>query len=365
MKNDRGFALPITIFLIAILTLMLGSTFTRAATENQIAGGSKASNDATLVAHAGLDKYFGQDFTEAARPLSGDSTRLDVPGGWAWVVPDVLITPADTMRSFRYIIRSTGYAGDPSQPGNALASHTVAQFAGWHRASLDAPRAAIIAANGLDIEKPNESSIVALDGQDQFNPLCAGGPVLPAGFGARLPAGTNSDLNDATITGSPALLELGTRESVAQLVNIDWEAIRAGEFIPDYTSPQNGLTGDFPSQLVDGNHTESRDNFSGEGLLIVTGDLTVSSSKDYWYWRGVILVGGEASIEADHVYIYGTIISGLNYLTGDTPTNDDSDFKGDHEFRLRFDSCNIRKSLRSLKGFIPLENTWIDNWATF
>ena len=362
--NERGFALPITLFLIAILTLMLGSAFTRAATENQIAGSSKATVDALFVAQAGLHKYLGQDFTDldSPRPLSGDSVRLDVPGGWAWVVPDVLQTPADTMDNFRYIIRSTGYVVDPNDESTPLASRTVAQFADWQHAWLDAPRAALIAANGLDIEADN----VELNGQDQSNPLCAGDPLLPAGFGARLPASSyNTDLDDADFTGSPDSLELGTRESVAQLVNIDWEAIRAGEFIAEYTSPQNGLTGDFPSQLVAGNYTESRDNFSGEGLLIVTGDLTVDDDKDYWYWRGVILVGGEASIEADHVYIFGTIISGLNYLTGDSPTDDDSDFKGDHEFRLRFDSCNIRKSLRFLRGFVPLKNTWIDNWATF
>ncbi len=362
--NERGFALPITLFVIAILTPMLGSAFTRAATENQIAGSSKATVDALFVAQAGLQKYLGQDFTDLAspRPLSGDSVRLDVPGGWAWVVPDVLQTPADTMDNFRYIIRSTGYVVDPNDESNPLASHTVAQFADWQTPWLDAPSAALIAANGLDIGGGN----VELDGRDQSNPLCAGDPLLPAGFGARLPASSyNTDLDDADFTGSPDSLELGTPESVAQLVNIDWEAIRAGEFIPKYTSPQNGLTGDFPSQLVDGNYTESRNNFSGEGLLIVTGDLTVSSSKDYWYWRGVILVGREASIEAAHVYIFGTIISGLNYLTGDSPRGDDSDFRGDHEFRLRFDSCNIRQSLRFLKGFVPLENTWIDNWATF
>ncbi len=95
--NERGFALPITIFLIAILTIMLGSTFTRAATENQIAGGSKATVDALYVAQAGLEKYFGQAFSSTSRPLAGDSLRLDVPGGFAWVVPEVLRTPADTM----------------------------------------------------------------------------------------------------------------------------------------------------------------------------------------------------------------------------------------------------------------------------
>jgi hypothetical protein len=267
------------------------------------------------------------------------------------------------MDNFRYIIRSTGYVEDPNDESYPLASRTVAQFADWQMPWLDAPSAAVIAANGLDIESPGER--VVLDGRDQSNPLCAGDPLLPDGFGARLPAGTNRDLNWAKYFGSPARQELGDRESVAQLVNIDWEAIRAGEFIPEHTSPQNGLTGDFPSQLVAGNYSESMDHFEGEGLLIVTGDLEVVEDRDYWSWRGVILVGGEASIEAAHVYIYGTIISGLNYLTGDSPTDDDSDFKGEHEFLLRFDSCNIRKSLRFLRGFVPLENTWIDNWATF
>ncbi len=360
-RDDRGFALPLTIFLIAVLTLMLGATFTRAATENRIAAGSKWAVDALFVAQAGLEKYLGQDFAASNRPLLEDSMRLDVPGGWAWVVPDVLVTPADTMHDFRYIIRSTGYVENPSQPGNALASHTVAQFADWQTAWLDAPRAALIAANGLDIE----SNGVRVDGRDQYNALCAGDPWLPDAVGARLPASGNTDLSFATYLGAPERQESGTPESVAQLVNIDWEAIRSGEFIPDYTSPQYGLTGDFPSQLVAGSYTESGNNFSGEGLLIVTGDLTVSSSRDYWYWRGVILVGGEASIEADEVKIFGTLISGLNYLTGDTPTNDDSDFRGDHEFRLRFNSCNIRKSLTFMQGFVPLVNTWVDNWSTY
>ncbi len=360
--NDRGFALPITIFVIAILTLMLGSTFTRAATENQIAASSKSTVDALLVAQAGLEKYFGQDFTESDRPLSGDSTRLDVQGGWAWVVPDVLITPADTMYNFRYIIRSTGYAENPRQPGNALASHTVAQFADWQKAWLEAPRAAFIAANGLDIDGPTNK--VGFDGRDRPNSLCAGDPLLPDGFGARLPASSyNDDLGRAIYRGAPARQELGTRQSVARLVNIDWAAIRSGEFVPDYTSPQYGQTGNFPSQLVDGNYWESIEHFEGEGLLIVTGNLRVSSSREYWYWGGVILVGGDAEFRADTTYIYGRVITGLNYLTGGTAG--DTEVEATQSADIRFDSCNIRKSLKSLNGFVPLVNTWVDNWATF
>ena len=361
MMQQRGFALPITIFLIAILTLMLGSTFTRAATENRIAGGSKAAIVAMFVARSGLEKYFSQDFSDWNRPVSGDSMRLDLQGGWAWVVAEVLRTPADTMNDFLYIIRSTGYAENPRQPGNVLANRAIAQFAHWQTPWLDAPRAALIAANGLDIDGP--SNKVVFDGRDRPNALCAGDPLLPDGFGARLPASGNDDLGRAIYHGAPERLRSGTRQSVAQLVNIDWAAIRSGEFIPDYTSPQNGLTGDFPSQLVDGNYYESLKHFEGEGLLIVTGNLRVSDSRDYWYWRGVILVGGEARFESDTTYIYGRVITGLNYLTGGTP--DDTNVRATQLARIRFDSCNIRKSLAFMQGFVPLENTWVDNWSTY
>ncbi len=219
-RDDRGFALPLTIFLIAVLTLMLGATFTRAATENRIAAGSKWAVDALFVAQSGLEKYFGQDFKASDRPLLEDSMRLDVPGGWAWVVPDVLMTPADTMHDFRYIIRSTGYVENPSQPGNVLASHTVAQFADWQTAWLDAPRAALIAANRLQIGPPDKKAV--FDGRDRYNALCAGDPLLPDAVGARLPASGNIDLSFATYLGAPERQESGTPESVAQLVNIDW-----------------------------------------------------------------------------------------------------------------------------------------------
>ncbi len=129
--------------------------------------------------------------------------------------------------------------------------------------------------------------------------------------------------------------------------------------------PLTSTTGDFPSQLVAGDYLETIPHFEGEGLLIVTGNLRVSSSRDHWYWRGVILVGGDAEFEADTTYIYGRVITGLNYLTGDLPTNNDTDIEATQVADIRFDSCNIRKSLGFLKGFVPLENTWVDNWATF
>ncbi len=74
-------------------------------------------------------------------------------------------------------------------------------------------------------------------------------------------------------------------------------------------------------------------------------------------------MGGYAEFKSDTTYIYGRVITGLNYLTGGTP--DPTEVGVTQLADIRFDSCNIRKSLKSLNGFVPLVNTWVDNWATF
>ena len=132
------------------------------------------------------------------RPLSGDSVRLDVPGGWAWIVPEVLQTPADTMDNFRFIIRSTGYATDPSQGSTSLATHTVAQFADWQTPWLSVPSAALIAANGVQaIARNGPIRITGID--------LACGATIPAIAGVRVPADPMYlDVAAATVTRTPA-----------------------------------------------------------------------------------------------------------------------------------------------------------------
>ncbi len=188
--------------------------------------------------------------------------RLDVPSGWAWIVPKVLQTPADTMDNFRYIIRSTGYATDPSQGSTSLATHTVAQFAAWQTPWLSAPSAALIAANGVQaIARNGPIRITGID--------LACGATISAMAGVRVPADPMYlDVAAATVTRTPA----------------------------GPPTRLNSLQGppSLRTQLMD-----RRFAFAN-------------------------------------------------------PEN-----------RVQFSSCYIQQALGSEKGFIPIENTWIDNWATF
>lgn len=362
--NERGFALPITLFLIAILTLMLGSAFTRAATESQIAGGSKATVDALFVAQAGLQKYFGEDFTMVNRPLSGDSVRLDVPGGWAWIVPEVLQTPADTMDNFRYIIRSTGYAEDPQQPGSPLAVHTVAQFADWQTPWLSAPSAALIAANG--VLTFNGGGTIRIDGTD----LSCG--VNEPAVDLLVPADTVGqavtylDPTYATWGNPPAPTPAGTAYFWADSAGIEWDSILAGTFQANHSSFQQG-DWSYSSQLVTGDLALGGWWKLGTGILIVTGDLDITSR--YFFWYGIILVGGELTISTRYsATISGAVITGLNHLTSGPPPGRTQLWEprsSGRTLQLRYSSCYIQRALSSEKGFIPIENTWIDNWATF
>lgn len=287
--------------------------------------------------------------------------RLEVQGGYAWIVPEVLQTPADTMDNFRYIIRSTGYAEDPQQPGSPLAIHTVAQFADWQTAWLSAPPSALIAANGVRARRKSKGSILVTG--DDLLPSCA---TIPAIAGVWVPADPMYlDVTAETVTPDP--MQLGTPFSVADLTGIEWNSVVSGAYKARYNSLQDG-DNTYPSQLVDGDYAigSTGSSLSGTGILIVTGDLTISGSL--WTWKGIILVGGSMSITATQGgRIEGAVITGLNHLLAGPPPDSltQLDAPDSGEMRLQFSSCYIQQALGSERGFIPIENTWIDNWATF
>ena len=112
-SNEKGFALPLTLLLVTMLTVMLTSAFTRMSTEIETAAASTTGVDALAVAQSGLETYFGTDITY--RPRSGDSTRYNVTGGYAWIVPEPMFTPTDTTDDFTFLVRSTGYVIDAAQ----------------------------------------------------------------------------------------------------------------------------------------------------------------------------------------------------------------------------------------------------------
>ena len=60
IKGDRrGFALPVTIFLITFLTILLTAGFARVRADRQITHSSDLAGDAFSIAQSGLESYMG------------------------------------------------------------------------------------------------------------------------------------------------------------------------------------------------------------------------------------------------------------------------------------------------------------------
>lgn len=349
-NTEGGFALPFTIFLVTIVTIMLAAAFTRAASEHTISQGTDASLSALGVAQSGLQSFFGDTFS--IRPSESDSFRYNVVDGYAWVFPKIIQRPADTLDNFIYIVRSEGYVIHANQGSTPVAKRTVAQFAKWQTGTMDVD-GALVVPNG--IISRNGSANLQIYGNNA--PLCTPMPSV-ASIRAPIPdsiGGVDVDTITATMTST---FQAGWPGPVAIGTGVLWNMIIGGNFTPDYASIQLG-DATYSSQMVIGNATIS--NGTGTGLLIVTGDLTFAGG--FVIWDGVILVGGKIEFNAGDTFVYGTVISGLSEQFGISPPP--SEIGGAYDARIQYASCRVQQALASLTGFVPVQNAWIDNWATY
>ena len=348
LDRETGIALPVTIFVVTLLTIILAASFVRVAAERSVAVGTGDAVRALAVAQSGLQSYLA---SRTSRPPDGDSVRFNVVGGYADVVARVVQKPADTMLDQMYIVRSTGHVIVPALGATWQAVRTVAQFGKWQTPALDA----IAAFTGANRVRRRAGGVVLdIRGADQ----CGG--LQPAVYGLR--ARTASTVSPTTgITGSPAgYLQGGGGLTVATLAGIDWPTITGGGFTPDYYSFRAG-DASYPSMLIQGNLTLQ--DTDGYGLLIVTGDLTIQSLS--FIWNGIILVGGKIDFNATDTWIYGNVKSGLNEQLGG-PAPPEGQFAGTgRSLRLYYHSCRVQQALNSLRGFAPIRNAWVDNWASY
>jgi hypothetical protein len=345
--REAGFALPITVFIVTLVTLMLAAIFVRVEADRRIAESSGSSVDAIAIAHSGLQRYFAHYDTLGSRPPDGDSLRLNVTGGFADVVAHFVQRPADSIANLTYLVRSTGRLIQPTQGSDPQAQRTVAQFAQWQTGTLDVV-AAFTAANRFD-DPDEDDPTLDIRGVDQCG-------VRPATTGIRVPGSPPS--YPPIVTGSPAVSGGGNGTGVAGETDIDWNAVIAGGFLPDYTALINLDT--WSSYFINGDATLN--TASGSGLLVVTGDLTLGGAGSSW--RGVILVGGRIIFSGTLNDLRGVVVSGLEYMSGGTPP---TGYWGpeDTTTRIWYHSCYVDSALTAVSGFAPIPNAWIDNWATY
>lgn len=353
LTGRRGFALPIVILIIALLTVLLTSGLARARTERQIAHASDETSEALAVAQNGLQAYFG---TVTTRPLDGDSVRINMPGGYANVTALLVRQPADTLEESLYLVRSTGHVINPDSGAVPRARHTVAQFATWGIARIERLGALTTLNGSWHLDTPNIEPRLEAIGVDQ----CGLAPPIP---GIRTTSMTWAGPDaDTVLLGSPAGLVAGeSRATIAAALRIDWPGVLGGDLTPDYTSFQNGNT-TYPIQRVLGSLTVSG-VVTGSGLLVVRDNLTTGGTL--FSFDGIILVGGRALFRADSNVVRGLVVTGIDpAFTNKTETGGNPSGNERHAF-LYYNSCAVQQVLARIAGLSPVRNAWLDTWATY
>jgi len=360
LKNRKGFALPMSILVIAILTAGLAASFSSTTAEYTTNAAQRSQNRAYNLAETGLEQFMvlrsSSGFCDhCSDPITADSewTRVNLPGGYADVVA-VKIRPAkDSLSPAIYFIRSKGVDTTVklSSAISVNAEHTVGIYAKWTTLTMKVT-AAWVSLSGLQ-----KNGAGTIDGRDACGqmPDVAGAQVDKGDF-------TNNG-NASSFYGSPPV---DTSKTFAQLLaqnQIDWAAIvNQNSMAPDITIPGDN----FPSAATfaaDTNywpviriHTNGyRLPNAGRGIIVADSDFEVHGSN---MWSGILLVGGKLTSDGNNT-TWGATLSGLNYIIGGTPdlaidgkqgNVDDATANGQKTYV--YDSCSVAKATQRMRKYI-------------
>lgn len=354
VRNRRGATLPLTILVIALLGVSVAISYARLSSERRTTGDGQAQLEAFAVAQSGLSSYMaGRNGKPTAHQ---DTTFTDLPGGTAQVSLRVLRESTTTLLPAVYVITSRGTAtGVKSYDAKTPpAQRTVATYALWTPASLDL-NAAITSLGGMD--KAGGSGVMS--GVD----ACGAMPAIP---GVAVPNGTYTGATspiDGNPDNTPVLLGTpGAGGTAKNEVAIDWAGIIAGTYLPaEYVSPAWPTAGQMANWPVIRVNNNPGADFSlpadGKGILIVTGNLIISGSRN---WEGVMLVGGSIRSNGNNT-TRGAAIAGLNVKLGQAVPV--SDMNGTKDYQ--YDSCALTRALGHVGSLQRVRNGWVDTWASY
>jgi len=390
-----GFALPMAIVVLALLTMGLVAGFAMTSSELSTTASQRAQARAYTNAQMGLETFLTRRKEKAgsvmfcphcwavnataangnvaatldALPTQRETVTVAFASGSAIVRATPVWVDVATGKG-NYFITSTGYDGtSPVGGGNgrtSTASRTVGVFVSWNKITMN------VVSAWTSLSGISKQGTGLISGVDRGN--CGQGDV--AGLSVPFdPTSGRADLNVSgnsfAPTGTPPYDTLSTFSQESTKVKLDWASIRSGAALPaDITIPG----GTFPSTgtfAADTNywpviHISSSSNFTlpnqGRGMLIVDGDLTINGSNQ---WDGVILVGGVLTSNGNNVS-EGATLSGLNYLIGQHPARssaDDAQANGQKSYV--YNSCSVAKASSAMARYTMMPNTWMDNLAGY
>jgi hypothetical protein len=358
----RGFAIPIAVLVIAVLTIMIAGGFSIVSAERRSVADQKSQINAFRIAEQGLEIYLVRrdslmkalpGYTKV--PGAKDSVRINVFGGYA----DVSLTrlrPPKGSQSGLYVVRSKGTETVGAYAGTPQGVRTVAQYVLWEPAPMQV-LAGWTALSGLQ----KNGSAGTLGGID----LCGEGATV-AGVVVPVYPGYEGKL---VAVGNPPVDTIPAPDSV----EIDWNAIvNQGQIEATITLPG----GSWPTVALEASYADTTVRYypiirvngnldlpsSGTGMLIVTGNLTVSGNKG---WKGVMLVGGVLTSNGNNNIVgggvQGAVISGLNVKLG--MDVDESLANGTKQYH--YNSCEVARATTAMGALVTLRNTWVDNWVEY
>jgi hypothetical protein len=378
MTDRRGSTLIIVMLLVSLMLMAITGAFVRTSAERRNALDAAAQVDAFSLAQDGIDKYIAL-VTSIPSSLP-DSQTFTLTGGRAVVTLRYAhigsTTPFDT--TLVLISRGENNSTNKYSSDAATATRTVTQMVRWTGGSIELPAGF----TSLTRFSLNGTS-ATVSGVD----ACAVAPApLTSIPGLAVPQNSAADTSamisinhpDDIVSSAPVtnpIVDIGTpgpTGTAKDSVNIDWAGIKARTAItPNYyektTAPTSGsfptsaqITGThWPVTFVDGDLSLST---TGQGILIVTGNLTTNGSGNNW--SGIVLVGGTFTGNGTTTF-EGAIMTGLNILTGSTQAQVGEESVGNGTKHYQYNSCDISKSLKPFGSWVRLANAKTDNYPFY
>ena len=374
IQNRAGFALPLVVIFLVILSFALAAGLAATAAEGGTTIAQRGQNRAYTVAEQGLQRFlisrdslcrlnsFATCLTDPGAATSGqDSVQFAVGGGYAVVVSRLMRPQQGTKDTIPalYFVRARGIDSTSKLRGGDTTTsvRSVGLMVQWSVQTMSVT-GAWTSLSGLT----KDGTAGQIDGNDQCG-------RKPAVAGVMVPKGDYTATGGFTPTGNPPLDTSKTLAQLDPLVTIDWNAIVNGNAMTfDFVVPPNAFP---PQGWFDADtsrwpiiHVTSSD-FSlpnaGRGIIVADGDFTISGSN---MWQGIILVGGQLTSNGDNTTA-GATVSGLNYKLPGAPRppagyiSDNATANGNKTYV--YNSCNVSRATQKLRHYVALANTWVDD----
>ena len=418
-RTRQGFALPLAIMVLALLSIGLVAGFAMSTSEQAATTSQRAQARAYSYAQMGLEAFLthrkefitpspsipctalpSAPYTAAqaavcgfcpqcwlsnAAPKNGsvnanldtlptvaESVTVNFTAGSAFVRAVPVWLNIATGRGTYYVTSTgtdnqTGIATGSGATRNA--TRTVGVYVTWSKATMNV-MGALVSFSGILKNGTGEISGVDQCGKDT-NVV---GINVPLEEMVKL----NGTASTFVPTGNPPYDTLKTFSQDSAQTKLDWAGITAGTSMPadiNITSTSGGFptTGAFSSDTnywpvihvfnrnpsPGWNGTWTLPN-QGRGILIVDGDLDINGSNQ---WDGIVLAGGKLTSNGNNV-TSGTVMAGLNRLIGlPAAAVDDADLNGQKSYM--YNSCSVKKATSSMARFTMVPNTWMDNVAQY